>query len=232
MQSAVVIMHGLFAMKQRRLMRQREQDHSEHQALKQDFELQVMRLKEERAMEARQYKDQLKASKKDHEEELADVRQQKVDTEAKVQKLTEQLDDARRENDRLKENHRQKCQELDDTRARLQEVEKNAGHDLQDKQIAALEAELQTTRRKLTDKWKKEVDSLRQELMDYVRFIVHILPENWAETEAADKVPADLKDQLSWMAGPKTASPLTPQPKRTPRGRNFQAARPGGFLPP
>merc|ERR1711974_310164 len=117
---------------------------------------------------------------------------QKNESETKAWKAEQQHDDALREINRLKEKIRQQSDEIKETQQRLAEVEKNADLDRRDQQIMALEAELQTTRRTMKERWKKEVDQLRQELVDYVRFIVHILPENWAETEAYDKVPPDL----------------------------------------
>merc|ERR1712070_386213 len=81
-------------------------------------------------------------------------------------------------------------------------------------------------------RWKKEVEALRQELMDYVRFIVHILPENWAETDAADKVPEELREQLSWMPASKNATPITSPAKRGGGRGKSNPTTPKGFLPP
>merc|ERR1712139_559265 len=125
-----------------------------------------------------------------------DIRRESAEYESKAANISEQIEEARNTIDTMKEQAQQRKHEFEEVTNRLSEVEQNANVDRRDEQIQNLEAELQTTRRTLKEKWKREVDSLRQELMDYVRFIVNILPENWTEMEGADMVPK-LKDQVS-----------------------------------
>lgn len=199
-QAATVVMHALFEKKRRRMAANMELNQEEHSGKEKDLQAQVEHLQDRREKDAKSSKELLDASISNHEAELVDARRHQAETESKASRLADQLEDSRKENDRLKETNRQNNKELEELKKRLAEVEKTADIDRRDEQIGALEAELQTTRRTLKERWKREVESLRQELMDYVRFIVHILPDNWSETEAADKVPPELKDQLSRMS--------------------------------
>mmetsp|Transcript_151057 Transcript_151057/g.289445 ORF Transcript_151057/g.289445 Transcript_151057/m.289445 type:complete len:127 (-) Transcript_151057:15-395(-) len=49
----------------------------------------------------------------------------------------------------------------------------------------------------MRDRWRRDVENLRRELMDYVAFIVHILPDNWAESEVGQKAPPELRERLA-----------------------------------
>merc|ERR1711959_112592 len=52
-------------------------------------------------------------------------------------------------------------------------------------QIEALEAELKRTKKLMHERAHAEADALRRELMEYVKFIVHILPDEW-QSKAKD----------------------------------------------
>jgi len=182
MQAAVVIMSSLYEKKRRHIHAEMKADRENFLGKEEESKMHVLQLEEERRMEAKQYKEQLESTNKQHSEEMAELKRQKADIEAKANRLSDQLAEARNEGDRLKEANKTANEVVKISEARLAEALKNIKDDNRDEQIRSLEEELQTTRRTLKEKWKKEVESLRQELMDYVRFIVHILPDNWAET--------------------------------------------------
>lgn len=223
LRAGVTVMQALFVKKRRRVLQDMASERASFTMKEKDFEAQVKRLTEQCAQEAKKSKELLHSKSSSFDKDLQEAEAQKAELESKAARLEQQLEASRLENIGLKEQSRQKSQELEQVKSRLAEAQKNANIDNRDQQIQTLEAELQTTRRTLKERWKKEVESLRQELMDYVRFIVHILPENWDETEAADKVPPELKEQLSWMAGSKNVSPS--KARGGPRGKK------GGFLP-
>jgi len=220
MKSCVNVMHALFTLKYRRLAGANEEEKHHHEEMDESLHGQVERLKKERLKVVENHQELLASKTSEHTSEMDAMRLALGQVEAKANRSTEQLSDAKREIDHLKDLNRKSSQEATDARDRLIEVEKRAAETQKDGQIEELEAELKATRKSLKEGWKKDVMSLRQELMDYVRFIVHILPENWCETEAAEKVPPDLKEQLVWMAGNKNGSGSPGKAKRQ------------GFLPP
>jgi hypothetical protein len=230
MRSTVAVMKALFEKKRRRILTQMEAQQKEVAAVELDLRARIQQMEDQHGQEIVTLQGLIDTSASTHDSELAVAHRARLDVEGKVTRLEDQLEELRRENDRLKETNRQKTQEAQDARDRLAEVEKNANIDSRDEQIAALESELQTSRRSMKDRWKKEVESLRQELMDYVRFIVHILPDNWIETEAKNKVPPELRDQLLRMAG--SNFPCSPgSPWGESRAKSGQSPRSRSFLP-
>lgn len=219
MRAGVVVMHTLYQKKQQRLQAAMYSDKTQQAIKDGDLHGQVERLFQQREQDAARYQEELAAKTTAFEAEMATMRAQKAEVEDKAASLADQVAEARREIDRQKEQNRVKSQQLQEAKDKLVEAEKRADIDNRDGQIQSLEAELKATKKTMKEGWKKDVESLRRELMDYVRFIVHILPDNWCETEAADKVPQELKDQLLWMSGPKSASPA--KGSGSSRGRKF-----------
>jgi len=231
LRAAVTVMKALFEKKRGRILIQMEVQQQEVAAIELDLRARIQQTEDQHDTEIISLKGLIDTSASTHVSELASAHTAKRDVEGKVARLEDQLEEHRRENERLKETNRQKTQEAQVAKDRLAEVEKNANIDSRDEQIAALESELQTSRRSMKDRWKKEVESLRQELMDYVRFIVHILPDNWTETEAKNKVPPELRDQLLKMAG--SNPPCSPgSALGESRAKSGQSPRSGCFLPP
>lgn len=218
MQSAVVIMHSFFEKKRRRLLVEMESDRLARSGREEELQQQVSEMKITHERERQQLSEELEEHLERHQVELAELQQEKARMDGKVANLEQILDESRRDQERLREENRQQTKNLMNAKEKLAQVEKNADLDRGDQQIAALEAELQSTRRTMKEGWKKDVDQLRQELMDYVRFIVHILPENWTETEAFDKAPAELREQLSWTGGPKSGKVRGSTRGKTPGG--------------
>lgn len=199
MKAAAVVMYHFCGLNRKRQLDGMTSEHSKYQSRENGLQRQVEQLKAQREAEANQYKEQLESKHRKHSEELASVRWEAADCESRATRISEQLEEARDEIEKMKEQAHLRSEELDEVKARLSEVEKNAHIDRRDEQIQNLEVELQTTRRSLKERWKREAESLREELMDYVRFIVHILPDNWTETEAAAMAPTELKDKLTWI---------------------------------
>lgn len=228
MQATVSIMQGLFEKRKRRILAQMETDQQAYAGQEGRLQAQVAQLEEELRTVAQRFETEQAKRDAEHKLETRESQRERAEMDGKTTRLEQQVEEARREIDSLKEFSSKKTKELSEARDRLAEVEKNADIDRRDEQIANLEAELQATKRTMKDRWKKEVESLRQELMDYVRFIVHILPDNWIETDAFEKVPPELKDQLAWMANSKSKGKGGPRSKVP----GSPAGKLGGFLPP
>lgn len=226
-QAGVIVMHSLFQKRSRRLAAELTKEKCRHEVADADLREQVRKLEQKHQKKTERHEELLAIHTATHNSEMASVQTKKAEVEDEAARLSEQLEDARREIERQKALNSQKTLELQDARDQLIEVEKRADIDRRNTRIEDLEAELKATKTRMKEGWKKEVESLRQELMDYVRFIVHILPENWCETEAANKVPPDLKEQLTCMTGPKRVSPVKSGFRSSARGRSGQ-----GFLPP
>merc|ERR1712217_327639 len=68
-------------------------------------------------------------------------------------------------------------------------------------EIDSLTEELKRTKRLMQEKANAEAEALRKELMEYVKFIVHILPDGWqahvpVKGGTVDQMPAELRQQL------------------------------------
>ncbi|CAK9098430.1 unnamed protein product [Durusdinium trenchii] len=71
--------------------------------------------------------------------------------------------------------------EIEDLRVRLQESERAEELHRAKEKAEFLEEELRKTRERMRTQRHLEAEELRRELMDYVKFIVKILPEEWQE---------------------------------------------------
>jgi len=151
--------------------------------------------------------------------EQAATEQEKAAVEAHNKLLVKELNAQREECEQLRKEQKEQSQALEQLRGRLLHVERADELLKRNSQIEALEAELKRTKKMITDRSQGEADALRRELMEYVKFIVHILPEEWQNK---------VKEHDSLRLGmPMDNKPFPPTaPGSDSRGRNPRRKQP------
>lgn len=111
---------------------------------------------------------------------------------------------------------------MEQLRQRLLEVERADELLKRNSQIEALEAELKRTKKLMHERAHAEADALRRELMEYVKFIVHILPEEW-QSKAKDMADNPNQSPSSTMPSPPRSAPAGGTKGKNPRQKKSAA---------
>mmetsp|Transcript_49915 Transcript_49915/g.143713 ORF Transcript_49915/g.143713 Transcript_49915/m.143713 type:complete len:413 (-) Transcript_49915:82-1320(-) len=178
MQASLVIMRGLYT-------KARERFKTEAANARQECQAEQDRILEEAAAERRRHREamekktlEMEAQEQAHRQRLLEVERERDDLQSRCEHLETQLAASQRSERSLRETSDRLRKEGEELRKRVTELE--ASDELQRKNAAieALEQELKRSKKQMQEKNKAESEALRKELMDYVRFIVNILPDN------------------------------------------------------
>lgn len=224
MQASLVIMHALFTGKRRRFEAQHELEKSNFARREEAFVDKVAELESKCQEEKRKCWEQLAAKIATCEEETRDMERQRHEAEERSKRLEEQLTELRSKHERVLVDLGARKTEIESLRKRLSESERQLDTKLRDSRVEALEIELRQTKKSMREENFKAVNSLQKELMDYVRFITQILPDDWGSdgSESRNKMSLEtLKERLTSRrpstlgAGPRPVGP--PRKPGTPR---------------
>lgn len=196
MKAGVVIMSALYEKRKLKFQAQMEADQAAFAEREHEFNLRVEKIERERQEESKRMQHEIATMKTEYERKLQDMTRLKNEWETKSHQFEEKLRDAKEKLERTVQDHDHSKAELAKVRAELAESIRNLESDKRDVQIQALQEEVKETKRAMRDRWRRDVENLRRELMDYVAFIVHILPDNWAESELGQKAPPELRERL------------------------------------
>eukprot|EP00933_Yihiella_yeosuensis_P058441 TRINITY_DN5891_c0_g3_i2.p1 TRINITY_DN5891_c0_g3~~TRINITY_DN5891_c0_g3_i2.p1 ORF type:complete len:383 (-),score=127.80 TRINITY_DN5891_c0_g3_i2:230-1378(-) len=179
--AGVVVMQALFERRRRKFFEQMEQEKEEFAQMeaKLNEDLEQMRSRTIQVAEESELK--LLDQQKLYEEKLSSLRADLAESQERALRAEKDLYKSESESKRLAEVDTILRAEIDDLQARLQESEKKEELQLKQEQIDRLEVELRRTKKQMQDRKNAEADALRKELMEYVKFIVRILPEEWRE---------------------------------------------------
>eukprot|EP00932_Pfiesteria_piscicida_P019414 SRR837773.6241.p1 GENE.SRR837773.6241~~SRR837773.6241.p1 ORF type:complete len:254 (+),score=78.16 SRR837773.6241:3-764(+) len=219
-------MHALF---QRLLKRCNDEKHAERAKFdeeRQAHEETTQRMQaehcEEMAVAGRRLQEQAVA----HGQQLAEERSHKARLEEASRQAEAALGAERAAHGQLQQAHARLQAECDGLRKKLEDSERNEELARRQLQIEALEKELRNLRSagagREAMKARAEAEALRQELMDYVKFILHILPDDLRpHVDASQKLlPQELKEKLAERAagrGPRLpTSPGAPRSEALP----------------
>lgn len=234
-QAGSVIMKSIFDARRRKFaedMTRREADFANQQAQwQQEYETMQEQLKKQEEDNSKQIEwTMMQAEKKQH-----DTEKEKASVEAQNRLLVQELQAQKEECEQLRKEQLDQSQALDRLRERLLHVERADELLKRNSQIEALEAELKRTKKMITERSQGEADALRRELMEYVKFIVHILPEEWAnKVKEQDSLrlgaPVDSKHFLPTAPGSDSRSSQNPRSKKRFQSRASHAVYPSPYL--
>mmetsp|Transcript_74622 Transcript_74622/g.201352 ORF Transcript_74622/g.201352 Transcript_74622/m.201352 type:complete len:480 (+) Transcript_74622:18-1457(+) len=198
MRAGVIIMHAIFCRLFKKSTDEKSSDKEQFEVRRLGFEEETARTKDEHARALEEKRQQLHDQAAGYERQISDLNAQKAGLEEKVQGMEDLLSQEKLLNASLQEASnvvRAECDELKRKLAENQKVEELARKQAH---IDQLEAELRRTKELLERKAKGEAESLRRELMEYVKFIVRILPDDLRQYATdPDTLPQELKDKLN-----------------------------------
>lgn len=184
LQAGNVVMHAIFDRRRRKAMTQMAAEREEFDRQKAAFEEEMIQLKSEHEEACRLASEQMSRQFDTVASKDAEFNIERVYMENIKRKLEEEIRDLRAQIHRLTEDSERDRHEIEDLRIKLEESQRSEELANKNEQIEALEQELKKTKKAMKEQWHTEADALRQELQEYVKFIVHILPDDLQETVA------------------------------------------------
>lgn len=204
MKSSVKIMHTLFAKRRQALEEEIRQHVKERERMKVEHEDQKTRAQQQHAQEMSDQR--LKHMKqisereitiKDLEQKNADLTRERDSMKHEIKIVTDERNRLSSELDRLQNENAKLKTEVDT----LQQSEFTKH---MQQRIDELEEELKKVHRKHEIKNKRETRALLQEIENYVRFIVHVLPSDWERRLEANEH-TEVRGRLKIASGLGTA---------------------------
>lgn len=229
MQSALVIMRSFFEKKKRKFAEEMQAQSDAFEAQKVEMLEDVRKLREETEAEKKACREELKKMTVEWEKKIKQAEMENNELQVRTTALEEALTEKKSECERLRKQVSELTGTMEQLRARLLEVERADELLKRNSQIEALEAELKRTKKMMHERAHAEADALRRELMEYVKFIVHILPEEW-QSKAKDaaenpRLPQDMP------AAPRSA-PAKGASKTNPRRKSVAQQAQGIYQVP
>lgn len=199
--AGVTVMQALFEKKRRRIQGQMQEDKTEFERQKALFEADVERLRSEHTQALTKCADVLKEKCDHHEAKHARLNEVNSDLQRSAERLEDQLSQSRTQAKRSDEDCEKQRREIEELRRRLVESERTEELARRKVEIESLTEELKRTKRLMQEKANAEAEALRKELMEYVKFIVHILPDGWqahvpTKGGSEDQMPMELRQRL------------------------------------
>lgn len=177
--AGVVVMQALFERRKKKFTEKLENDKASFEAEKTTILKDLEASKAAHADIVEELELQLKQQKQMYLDKIAQLQEDQRETEARAMRAEQDLVKSDSERKRLLEIEDSLRSEVHDLKQRLYESEKREELQLLRAEVERLENELRRTKKKMEDRKNAEADALRKELMDYVKFIVRILPEDW-----------------------------------------------------
>lgn len=223
MRAGVIIMHALFRRLFKKSTDEKNSDKEQFEVRRRGFEEETARTKGEHTRALEEKRQQLHDQAEGYERQISDLNAQKACLEDKVRGMEDLLSQEKLLNARLQEASKVVRVECDELKRKLAENQKVEELARKQAHIDQLEAELRRTKELLERKAKGEAESLRKELMEYVKFIVRILPDDLRQYATdQDTLPQELKDKLNARGSGHPSPPRSapgPPPWRESGGR-------------
>lgn len=179
--AGMVVMQALFEQRKRKFITQMEEDKAQNERLRVEMERRMAEAEEEMRVTRLACDKKVTEMEASHAKELKDLDFLQRQTEERAFHAEKQVKMGEDEIARLHETEKSCRFEIEDLRVRLQDAERAEElHRVREK-VEVLEEELRRTRERMQNRRHNEAEDLRKELMEYVKFIVKILPEEWQE---------------------------------------------------
>mmetsp|Transcript_7304 Transcript_7304/g.15978 ORF Transcript_7304/g.15978 Transcript_7304/m.15978 type:complete len:369 (+) Transcript_7304:34-1140(+) len=177
MRSGCTIMYNIFALKRRKFLEDLTAERHDFKRHMEGFRQEVERLELEKQESVARTELELSERSAAFEAQQASLEAECRQLQAKLQELEEQLSQEQQRSQQLCEDAGEKQNQVEDLQLRLEEALQNEERLRCSSKVEALEAELKRTKRVMNAKRLTEARAFRGELMDYVRYIVNLLPE-------------------------------------------------------
>ncbi|CAJ1385984.1 unnamed protein product [Effrenium voratum] len=177
--AGVVVMQALFERRKRKFIRQMEEERAQTEKQRLEMNERVAEAEAKMVETTTFYENRLAETQAAHAKKLKDLELLQKETEDRAFRAEKLLKISEAENTRLQDVEKSLRFDIEDLRVRLQDSERAEELQRAKERSEFLEDELRKTRQKMMDRRHAEAESLRRELMDYVKFIVKILPEEW-----------------------------------------------------
>lgn len=214
MQSALVIMRSLFERKRRKFGEDMQAQCEKFDAQKAEWIENIRQLKAETEAEKAACRQELLEKTVEWQKKIQLANDEAQERQKRVIALEEALAEKKVECEKLRKESNELSRTMEQLKARLLEVERADELLKRNSQIEALEAELKRTKKMMHERAHAEADALRRELMEYVKFIVHILPEEW---QAKSKDMAENTRLPDGLPQPPRSAPATGTRGKNPR---------------
>lgn len=202
--AGVVVMQALFERRKNKFIKQMREDKEEFAKQKEqmhrelaDAKAETVQIREESAL-------QISDLLKDHEKNMKEAKVRETELHERAVRAERVSERAEKEKNRLYEVEKGLKMELEDLQLRLRDAERAEELQRRTEQVEALEAELKRVKKMMVDRKHAEAEELRKELMEYVKFIVRILPDDWRA-----KLRPELMQRLEQQAQPLDELPET-----------------------
>jgi len=227
MQACSVIMQSLFN-KRKRVIESREKKQREAHARKEaEFKAHLEALEKEAKAAQEAAEAELAEKTAAFERKVDDLLQDRAALQRRNSELENDVAKWRGEAERAQLHCVSMQQRVEALKEEVLKAEKAEEIARKDAQIDALEMDLKFARKQLRDAKHQEAESIRKELMECVKFIGQILPEEWrtrgVATGVVDQLPTDLQQHVLRPEYPKSARGV---PDATPRSTGLTAQLP------
>jgi len=216
--AGVIVMQALFERRKRKFIRQMEEEREQTAKQRKEMAEKMAAIEKKLADTTEEYESRIAEMQVSHEKKVADLDKLQRTTEEQALKFERQVRIAEGEITRLQETEKSLRFEIEDMKVRLQVAERAEELQRSREKAEFLEDELRRLRKRMADRKHAEAEALRKELMEYVKFIVKILPDEWRA-----RVKPEILQRLASKHGPvgedstvSCNSPPFPEPSSQP----------------
>lgn len=207
LQAGVTIMKAMFEKRRSRYESKMHEELQEFERQKEAFRVSTQQMKDEHRLAMQSFECTVKEQSQAYEKQIEEISKQRAAGEEANRCLEEHVSLLQSSEKKLLEANDALHREVGELRRRVREVERTEELAARNAQIEALEAELRRIKKVTQDKRHAEIEALQKELMEYVKFIVRILPDDWQSQGgrlALEEMPKDVRERLRW---PTVAAP-------------------------
>jgi len=178
MKATVNIMHAFFEKKRQRVTAQMKADREAFDNDRAEFDRAQELAKAERRALIDHHAKEMANMTQQYETKVANLEAKQQTLEQQCRSLEEQLGQAQGNSKNLGEECERQRREIANLQKKLEEANQSQELLRRGSQIEALEAELRRTKKIMQEQADARAETLRKELMEYVKFIVHLLPDD------------------------------------------------------
>lgn len=232
--AGMVVMQALFEQRKHKFIKQMEEDRAHNARLKVEMEQRIAAAEQEIRDTKTACDKKVVELEASHSKKFKDLDFLQRQTEERAMRAERAVKVGEDEISRLHEVEKTCRFEIEDLRVRLQDAERAEELHRCREKVEFLEEELRKTRERMQNRRHNEAEDLRKELMEYVKFIVKILPE---DSDWQERLQPELCQKLGVTRLPPVAPEVTlveaalPAPLQRPSTTAETRRFPGGTPP-
>ncbi|CAE7612437.1 kidins220 [Symbiodinium natans] len=213
--AGVIVMQALFERRKRKFISQMEQEREQTARQRKEMDEKMAAIEKKLADTTEEYESRIAEMQVAHEKKVAEMDKLQRTTEEQALRSERHLKIAEGEITRLQEIEKGLRFEIEDMKVRLQVAERAEDLKRAREKAEFLEDELRRLRKRMADRKHAEAEALRKELMEYVKFIVRILPDEWRA-----RVKPEILQRLAAKVGPEEDSTMEAISARDPSSQH------------